>query len=104
MATPASADLLAKFEVGQDSADLYAKFEAQTTKNLYAKFIVRQPASNELKATFHVGQDSADLKAILIVKNANTEDLLSYFILINDTGVISQGIDAATLQALGIIS
>ena len=58
----------------------------------------------ELSATFHVGQQQLNLKVLMVVQHPATKDMLGYFQLINDTGVISQGIDASVLQALGIIS
>ncbi|MCK4696783.1 MAG: DUF2341 domain-containing protein, partial [Dehalococcoidia bacterium] len=58
-----ASDLLAKFEVNQDSAELLAKAEVgQGSENLYAKFRLRQDFA-ELLGKFDVGQDSADLLA-----------------------------------------
>lgn len=113
----ASANLSATFHVGQDSANLFAKFELQGFEDLFAKFELTQWA--DLKATFHVGQDSADLKAILqitqwvdlkcvfVVSKANIPyaDLLAdFWVSFDDTLVTSQGIDAEVLQALTIIT
>lgn len=107
MATPASADLFAKGEVRQTStAELYADFTARksATADFKALLTVRQPGTAELSATFDVGQNSANLKGVMLIQGASTKEMLGYFILINDTGVISQGIDASVLQALGVIS
>jgi len=69
-----SADLYAEFEVGQGSADLKAVFEGQVIQdlfgefevgqgreNLFSGFIVRQGTSVNLLGEFEVGQGSADL-------------------------------------------
>ena len=113
MATPASANLYAKF-VTQATKDLYAKFEAQATKDLYAKFEAQATAalyakfeaqvSLNLGASFDVGQNWLNLKSLMVIRHANTHEVYGEFILINDTGVISQGLPTDVLQALGIIS
>lgn len=114
---PGSEDLSATFDVGQDSEDLFAKFEAQATAELFAKFGVAH--WEDLKAEFHVGQDSADLKAV--VQIAHFEQLKATFIVskanipyaelkahvwigVNDETTMSQGIDDTTLQAIGVIT
>ena len=119
MATPASADLFAKLDVGQDSNELYAKLEVQhtATKDLFAKFEAQATAN--LKATFDVGQDSEDLKAILqvahwvrlkgvfVVSKANipyAQLEAQFWVSYNDSGLMSQGIDASVLQALSKIT
>lgn len=101
--TGTPAELKALFEVGQGSTELYAKFEAQAVKDLYAKFETQ--ATADLIGRFHVGQNSAELKAEMVIRGAGSLDaVFGVFLLINDTGVISQGIDASVLQGLGIIS
>lgn len=54
-------DLKAVFVVAQDSNDLYAKFEAQAVKNLFAEFELQK--SEDLKAVFLIRQESEDLFA-----------------------------------------
>lgn len=101
--TGTPAELKALFEVAQGSAELYAKFNMVAVASLYAKFETQ--ATKDLSATFHVGQNSLEIKAEMVIQHAGAVDaVLAEFLLINDTGVISQGIDASVLQALGIIS
>ena len=114
---PVAVNLLARFEVGQGSADLFAKFEAQAIANLFAEFELAQ--WEDLKAIFEVGQNSADLKGILQV--AHYEQLFAKFtvskanvpyaelealfwVSYNDSGLMSQGIDASVLEALSKIT
>jgi len=83
-----SAVLYARAEVGQDSRDLFAKFEAQDTQVLYAKGEIRQAdlsdlharaevgqGSDELFAKAVVGQGSVELPGGVIVRNAASSDL-----------------------------
>lgn len=73
------------------------------TADLFAKFSLKT-GDADLKGVFHVGQNSVELKSLMVIRHPATDELLGYFIIVNDAGVISQGIDAATLQALGIIA
>lgn len=101
--TGTPAELKALFEVGQGSAELYAKFNMVAVASLYAKFETQ--ATKDLVGRFHVGQNSLEIKAEMVIQHAGALDaVFAEFLLINDTGVISQGIDASVLQALGIIS
>ena len=79
---PGSAELLGKFEVGQDSAEflgkavirnlgsaeLLGKFEAQATADLLGKADITH--SVELLGRFEVGQDSAELPARFLIPRA----------------------------------
>jgi len=80
--------LYAGTEVGQDSGNLFAKFEAQDTQVLYAKSVVRQTdlhdlyaraevghGSGELFAKAEVGQGSVELLCRGIVRGAASSDL-----------------------------
>jgi len=85
----ATADLLARFEVGQDSADLKAEF------------LLRQE-TEDLKATMTINQ-WARLKGVFVVSKANipyAELEAQFWVSVNDSTVMSQGIDASVLQAL----
>jgi len=68
-----SAELYARAEVGQDSRDLLAKFEAQDTLILYAFGIVRQADLGELFARAEVGQGSGELFAKAVVGQGSVE-------------------------------
>jgi hypothetical protein len=111
-----TADLFTKFEVQHTATeDLYAKFEVRhtATKDLFAEFELQK--SEDLKATFDVGQNSEDLKGILqvnqwerlkavfTVSKANVPYAqleAEFWVSYNDSGLMSQGIDASVLQAL----
>ncbi len=53
---PASAELLARFEVGQGSAELYARANIRNldSQELFSAFIVRQLVASNLYFTFYV--------------------------------------------------
>jgi len=68
-----SAVLYARSEIGQDSRDLFAKFEAQDTQVLYARVVVRQADLRDLYARAEVGQGSGELFAKTEVGQGSVE-------------------------------
>lgn len=71
-----SRDLLARFEVGQDSADLFGHFEVgQNFASLFAKVEIQQPSSADLLGRIDITH-SVELLGKGKVQQSNTAELL----------------------------
>ena len=89
----ATADLFAEFGVKQWSADLKAIFTVKQWQE-------------DLKAILEVTH-SEELKCIFVVSKANipyAQLEAEFWVSYDDSGLMSQGIDASVLEALGKIT
>lgn len=108
----ASVELLGKLDVGQDSADLLGKFEAQATAELLGKAEVTH--SVDLLGKFDVGQNSAELLGKFeaqataellgkaVIRHSTSEELLGKFRMSTDDWII-QGASVEAYIALTIV-
>jgi len=100
-----SAVLYARAEVGQDSRDLFAKFEAQDTQVLYVKGEIRQAdlsdlharaevgqGSDELFAKAEVGQGSAEFLGKGMVRNAVSSDLEGVVVITHSIDLLGRAV------------
>lgn len=80
------ANLFAKLFVGVDAfEELYAKFETQGVRDLFAKFTVRHSAFadlfNQFRVIVHFGEGWADLAAEMLIVRFDSADLPAEFII-----------------------